>query len=106
MISARPKRYWNTAVVALIPLFVLVLSAGAAHPPPADAFQVLPLPSVEAPVITPYLKYQTEMAWRQDDLRRMSWGGIRSEQDLLRIQKKSGPICSRCSVASWHTKRR
>src|SRR5207245_10924826 len=63
-----------------------VLSAAGADLPPADAFRVLPPASVEAPVITPYLKYQTEMAWQQDDLRRKSWEGIRTEQDLLRIQ--------------------
>jgi len=88
MIFARPKRYRNSAVVALIGLFAPVLSAGAGEPPPAAAFQVLPPPSAEAPVITPYLKYQTEMAWKQDDVRRLSWEGIRSEQDLLRIQKE------------------
>jgi pimeloyl-ACP methyl ester carboxylesterase len=88
MIFARPKRYRNSAVVALIGLFAPVLSAGAGEPPPADAFQVLPPPSAEAPVITPYLKYQTEMAWKQDDVRRLSWEGIRSERDLLRIQKE------------------
>src|SRR6266567_1254720 len=65
-----------------------VLSAAAADTPPADAFRVLPLPSAESPVITPYLKYQTEMAWRQDDLRRKSWERIRTEQDLMRIQKE------------------
>src|SRR5437879_32563 len=65
---------------------VLVLSAAGADLPAADAFRVLPPPSAEAPVITPYLKYQTEMAWQQDDLRRKSWEAIRTEQDLLRIQ--------------------
>src|SRR5437667_2391961 len=63
-----------------------VLSAAGADLPPADAFRVLPPASVEAPVITPYLKYQTEMAWQEDDLRRKSWEGIRTEKDLLRIQ--------------------
>src|SRR5438552_77058 len=65
-----------------------IQSAAAADTPPADAFRVLPPPSAEAPVITPYLKYQTEIAWQQDDLRRKSWEGIRTEQDLLRIQKE------------------
>ena len=63
-------------------------SAAAADTPLADAFRVLPPPSAEAPVITPYLKYQTEMAWQEDDLRRKSWEGIRTEQDLLRTQKE------------------
>ena len=88
MIFVRPKRYRNSAVISIIVFFAPVLCAGAIDPPPSDAFQVLPAPSAEAPVITPYLKYQTEMAWKQDDVRRKSWEGIRTEQDLLRIQKE------------------
>src|SRR6266568_5906547 len=67
---------------------VSVLSAPGADAPPPEVFRVLPPPSAEAPIITPFLKYQTEMAWQQDDLRRKSWEGIRTEQDLLRTQKE------------------
>ena len=92
MIFASPRRYRDSAVVAIITFFTsfftFVVSAVAADPPPPDAFRVLPPPSAEAPVITPYLKYQTEMAWQQDDLRRKSWEGIRTEQDLFRIQQE------------------
>jgi hypothetical protein len=56
--------------------------------PPADAFRVMPPVSVPGPSITPYLKYQTELAWRQDDERRKKWEAIRSEQDLLRVQQE------------------
>jgi len=66
---------------------ISVLSADAADSPPPEAFRVLTPASAEAPVITPYLKYQTEMAWRQDDLRRKSWEGIQTEQELLRLQR-------------------
>jgi cephalosporin-C deacetylase-like acetyl esterase len=65
-----------------------ILRAAATDAPPPEAFRVLPPASAEAPVITPYLKYQTEMAWRQDDQRRKSWEGIRTEQDLLRLQRQ------------------
>ncbi len=67
---------------------VHVLSAAGADAPAAEAFRVLPATSVESPVITPYLKYQTEMAWHEDDERRKTWEGIRTEQDLLRIQRE------------------
>ena len=40
----------------------------------------------DGPRITPYLAYQTEMAWRQDDARRAALAGIRTEGDLLRLQ--------------------
>src|SRR5436309_759268 len=62
--------------------------AFAADEPPAEAFRVLPPAAKEAPVISPYLKYQTEMAWDEDDQRVKTWSGIRSEQDLLRIQRE------------------
>lgn len=56
--------------------------------PPVEAFRVLSAIPSEAPTITPYLKYQTEMAWDQDDLRRRKWEAIASEQDLLQIQEQ------------------
>jgi pimeloyl-ACP methyl ester carboxylesterase len=76
------------AVLILGFFAVSVLSAAGAGPPAAEAFRVLPPQSAEAPILTPYLKYQTEMAWQQDDLRHKSWEGIRTEQDLLRIQEE------------------
>jgi len=64
------------------------LSAAAADAPPAEAFRVLSPVAVEAPVITPFLKYQTEMAWQQDDERRKAWGQLQTERDLERVQRK------------------
>ena len=66
---------------------VCTLSAAAADAPSPEAFRVLPPVSAEAPVITRYLTYQAEMAWRQDDQRRKSWEGIQTEPDLLRLQR-------------------
>jgi dienelactone hydrolase len=63
-------------------------SALGADMPPAEAFRVLRPVLAEAPVITPYLKYQTEIAWQQDDKRRKAWGQVQSERDLERIQRK------------------
>jgi hypothetical protein len=54
--------------------------AAAADEPPADAFRVFPPAAKEAPVITPYLQYQTEMAGQQDDERRKEWSAIGTEQ--------------------------
>ncbi len=66
---------------------VTAVTAFGADGPPPQAFQVLPESSkTEAPSITPYLRYQTEMAWRQDDARRRAWGEIRTEEDLKRVQ--------------------
>jgi len=40
------------------------------------------------PQITPYLQYQTQLAWREDGKRMRVWDGIHTEQDLLRLQKE------------------
>lgn len=76
-------------------ILVLLLSAAAPlifaadNPaPPAEAFQVLPSPAKVAPVIAPYLRYQTEMAWHQDAQRRKNWEAIKTENELLLVQKK------------------
>src|ERR1700730_799751 len=58
--------------------------AAVAEAPPSEAFRVLP----PASIITPYLKYQTEMAWQQDNARRKTWEGLRTEQDLLTLQRE------------------
>jgi len=59
--------------------------ASGAAAPPTEAFVVLPA-QPNGPRITPYLQYQTELAWRQDEERQKVWSAIRTEQDLLRIQ--------------------
>ncbi len=53
--------------------------------PPKDAFRVLEqLPA--GPRITPFLRYQLDLAWRQDEERRRLWEAIRTESDLLKLQ--------------------
>lgn len=59
----------------------------AAQRPNPEAFKVWHESRVEGPSITPYLEYQTELAWRQDDQRRKAWESIRTEQDLLSLQE-------------------
>jgi hypothetical protein len=76
----------------LVFIFSIGLICVAAQPgvdaPSADAFRILPPIAAEGPTITPYLKYQTEMAWHQDDERRKKWEAIRTEEDLLRLQQE------------------
>src|SRR5262249_16555332 len=59
---------------------------GQAVPPP-ESFQVLP-PTPDGPQITPYLQYQTDLAWRQDAERMGRWRAIHTEQELLQLQKE------------------
>src|SRR4051794_3708666 len=62
------------------------LQAGPGPPPP-EAFRVLPVQPA-GPRITPYLAYQTELAWQQDDARRAAFDTIRSEKDLQNAQEQ------------------
>ncbi len=64
-----------------------VALAPGADVPPADAFRVLPSLLKEGPAITPYLQYQTEMAWEQDQQRLKAWQAIRTEKDLINVQR-------------------
>src|SRR4051794_3219432 len=56
--------------------------------PPAAAFQVLPQRTPEAPAITPYLLYQTSIAWQQDHLRQIRWSQVKTEADLLKLRSE------------------
>lgn len=75
-------------LILLVGALTLATHAQNSDVPPPEAFRVLPVVSGEHPKITPYLKYQTEMAWREDDQRRKSWEQIRTEADLLLTQKR------------------
>jgi predicted dienelactone hydrolase len=67
--------------------FLVALPALSQTAPPPDAFRVLAAPS-NGPQITPYLQYQTDMAWQQDEARIAAWRSIRTESDLLRLQRE------------------
>src|SRR6266571_8656630 len=56
--------------------------------PPPEAFRVFKQTPAPGPRITPYLKYQTEQAWREDELRRHEWEGIRNEKDVFKVQRE------------------
>ncbi len=63
------------------------LTAPAQSAPPPEAFRVL-REQASGPQITPYLQYQTDLAWRQDEARLRVWGAVRTESDLLHLQAK------------------
>jgi pimeloyl-ACP methyl ester carboxylesterase len=61
-------------------------SARYGSAPPAEAFRVLTHSDEEAPEITPYLLYQTALAWHQDQLRQTRWSRVRTRGDLLQLR--------------------
>lgn len=87
--NARPQGPGRRRSISF--LFFLLASAAAAaqsgSAPPPEAFSVLPPRSI-GPQITPYLQYQTELAWHQDEKRLKVWDKVQSEADLLRLQNE------------------
>jgi len=75
---------WLRAFSIVILLLTSLPSIGQATPP-ENAFKVLPAVP-EGPQITPFLQYQTDMAWRQDEARLAAWRNVNSESDLIRLQ--------------------
>lgn len=74
-------------LLALLAAAVMGPAALAAEDlPPVKAFQVFEQALPPGPHITPYLQYQAEQAWKQDEQRRAAWATIRDEKDLLRVQ--------------------
>jgi hypothetical protein len=54
--------------------------------PPMEFFQVLKQPLPKGPRVTPYLRYQVEQAWKEDEARQRVWEAIRAEVSLLKAQ--------------------
>jgi hypothetical protein len=79
------KTLLGVATLALVVTQPGGAGQSAAPRPSADAFTVLdPVP--EGPRITPYLAYQTAMAWDQDDVRRERLAAVRTEDDVAHLQ--------------------
>ena len=75
--SAKPAAQSDSAASA---------SQSIENAPPPEAFRVLPPPDAEGPQITPYLLYQTSLAWQQDSLRQARWSQVKTEADLLKLR--------------------
>jgi hypothetical protein len=66
----------------------LVFTLAAAVPaPPPEAFALDPR-TPEGARITPYLQWQLDRAWAQDDARRAAFAAVRTEDDLLALRAK------------------
>src|SRR5262245_15699092 len=72
-------------ILAALALTSLSATSPSPDAPPASAFTVL-APHAEGPSITPYLTYQIDMAWRQDERRRARFAAIRTEAELKQVQ--------------------
>jgi pimeloyl-ACP methyl ester carboxylesterase len=72
--------------MVLLAAALATATRAADEPFTPQAFQVFEQTLPIGPRITPYLRYQTEQAWKQDDERRAAWTAIRDEKDLLHVQ--------------------
>src|SRR4030081_415346 len=59
---------------------------GVDDAPPPQAFRVREQPWPPGPRMTPFLQYQAEQAWSEDNDRLRAWDGIHSEKELLKTQ--------------------
>lgn len=77
----------RSKLILFFSLAAATVAAQSQSAPPPEAFSVLPSRPI-GPQITPYLQYQTELAWHQDEQRLKVWDGIKTEADLLRLQNE------------------
>src|SRR5437660_1360616 len=76
------------------PCIIMVVMAGTiafcalavGDSPSAQAFFVREQPLPPGPRITPFLQYQAEQAWSEDNDRIREWEGVHSERELLKTQ--------------------
>src|SRR5436189_3563568 len=76
----------RACISALLAATSAFCSLAGTDPPPPQAFRVLEHPLPPAPRITPYLRYQAEQAWKQDEARQKAWEAIRDQATLLKTQ--------------------
>lgn len=74
-------------IFPILLLFCTAIAAAEDTPRPED-FLVLPPMSKLEPQITPYLKYQVNIAWQQDEIRRKRFEQIQDEGELFRLQQE------------------
>jgi cephalosporin-C deacetylase-like acetyl esterase len=78
------KTFFTFILVATLSPQALLTQNG----PPPEAFKTFKQSPAPGPRITPYLKYQTEQAWREDELRVREWERIRNEKDVFQLQRE------------------
>ena len=95
MIGLKNLKRLAVAIIASLPLLHVDPQRAAAQTgvplpagttPPPEAFRVLAKPGAEGPAITPYLLYQTAIAWQQNEHRQTRWSQVKTEADLLKLR--------------------
>lgn len=77
----------SLSLSSLLLTLAIPLASSAQNAPPSDAFKVLQTAS-NGPRISPFLQYQLDQAWRQDEAQQKIWESIHSEADLSQLQQR------------------
>src|SRR5256884_589904 len=72
----------------VLPGTIALCSLAGDDPPPPQAFLVREQPLPPGPRITPFLQYQAEQAWSEDNDRIKAWDAIHNERELLKTQSE------------------
>jgi dienelactone hydrolase len=75
-------------VVAVLATWPLAVSVSGEERPTPGMFTVLDPAPAPGPRITPLLRNQLDRAWAEDDERRARFAAVRTEADLLALQKE------------------
>jgi pimeloyl-ACP methyl ester carboxylesterase len=79
-------RMIRSCIMAVLAGAIAMLATAADDLPPPQSFLVRGQPLPAGPRITPFLEYQAEQAWREDDKRQKAWDAIRGPRELLKMQ--------------------
>ena len=71
----------------MVVLCLMCASTGLAETNDSSAYTVYSHPAAEGKRITPYLQYQMDRAWDQDNIRASILSNIRTERELFQLQR-------------------
>src|SRR5216684_4680403 len=79
-------RMIRLCIMAALAGAIAMRALAADDAPPPQAFLVREQALPPGPRTTPFLQYQAEQAWRDDDDRRKAWDAIQDQKELLKTQ--------------------
>src|SRR5256714_2787797 len=78
----------RSCIIAVLAGMIASCSLAADDPPSSQAFLVREQPLPPGPRITPFLQYQADQAWSEDNERLKTWEAIHNERELLKTQSE------------------